>query len=173
MNICNNKSLVSIMENPNIIEEIRDDNHNTYINDDNETNSRLNEIIEHIQKPKKIVLPKVYFRPRNTQVDYLDIQDNLNFEPISKNRVETTKEDIEIEPLKTHILEPSEDVKKDAKKNNKNTKEKKRRNPTAYNIFVKETVIKLQETHKNLTPKERFKLAISMWSENKPTKNKE
>lgn len=157
------------MENPNIIEEIINDNHNT---DHDETNSRLNEIIEHIQKPKKLVLPKSYLRPRNTQVDYLDIQDNLSVESISKNRVETNKKDTEIEPLEINILEPSEDVKKDAKKNNKNNKEKKTRNPTAYNIFVKETVIKLQETHKYLSPKERFKLAISMWSENKPTKNK-
>lgn len=139
-----------------------------------ETISKLNEIIEHIQKPKKLVLPKIYLRPRNT-ADYLDIQDNLSAETISNNRIETNKE-TEIKLVEINILEPSEDVKKDAEKKNKKTKEnaeKKKRNPTAYNIFVKETVIKLQESHKDLTPKERFKLAISMWSENKPTKRTE
>lgn len=140
---------------------------------DNEPYSRLNEIIEHIQKPKKLVLPKGYLRPRNTQIDNLDIQDNLSVEHISNNKnniVQTDKKDAIPKPMVINILEPSEDAKK-KNKNTKDNKEKKTRNPTAYNIYVKETVVKLQESHKDLTPKERFKLAISMWSENKPTRN--
>ena len=141
------------MEDTNIQEhdDGTQDNHN-------DTGDRLKDIIDHIQKPKKLVLPKGYLRPRNTQVDFSDIQDNLSVDSISSNK----ENDIKI----VNILEPSESVKKDAKKN----KEKKTRNPTAYNIFVKETVIKLTETHSHLTPKERFKLAIAMWSENKPKK---
>jgi hypothetical protein len=149
---------------------------NNVQDNEDDTCSRLNEIIEHIQKPKKLVLPKGYLRPRGTQVDFLDIQDNLSVEPISPKTDKLETEINKVEPLMINILEPSEDVKKDARKTNnkpKDGKEKKTRNPTAYNIFVKETVIKLTETHKHLTPKERFKLAISMWSENKSTKNTE
>lgn len=150
----------SVQKQEHVIEDIQDD-----------TSERLNEIIEHIQKPKKLVLPKGYLRSRTTQVDFLDIHDNLSIEPISVN---TDKQ--ETDRAFINILEPSESVKKDAKKIQKKTKdnqEKKTRNPSAYNIFVKETVIKLTETHKHLIPKERFKLAISMWSENKANKNKE
>ena len=153
------------------MDNVQESNNHQY---NEETSSKLNEIIEHIQKPKKLVLPKSYLRPRNT-IDYLDIQDNLSIETISNNRIETNKE-TEMKLVEINILEPSEDVKKDAEKKYKKTKEnaeKKKRTPTAYNIFVKETVIKLQESHKDLTPKERFKLAISMWSENKPTKRTE
>lgn len=128
-------------------------------------NDRLNQIIEHIQKPKKLALPKGYLRPRNTFVDCLDIQDNLDTEPIHSNG--STSDIKESNTTLINILEPSESVKKDGKKAIKKANEKKTRNPTAYNIFVKETVVKLIETHQHLTPKERFKLAIAMWSENK------
>jgi hypothetical protein len=160
------------MEVNNIQESIID---NQSEDNNDEGGSRLNEIIEHIQKPKKLVLPKGYLRPRNTQVDFLDIQDNLSVEPVSNNSIKTDKKETEVKPLQVNILEPSEDVKNDAKKKNKKSKdnqEKKTRNPTAYNIFVKQTVVQLTETHKHLTAKERFKLAIAMWSENKPNKTK-
>lgn len=130
--------------------------------DQDDINSRLNLIIENIQKPKKLVLPKSYLRRPNTQVDLHDIQENLDIE-----NVYCVKKQQEM-----NILEPSEDVKNEAKKIHNKIQEKKTKNPTAYNIFVKETVQQLTQTRKDLTPKERFRLAITMWNEHKQSKNK-
>lgn len=147
-------------------------------NDD--MDSKLNEIIEHIQKPKKLVLPKSFLRCRNVHVDCSDIQDNLSADPIGNDEIEinntgTNAKETNVEVTDRNTFPPSKDVKKDARKNKKtkDNEETRTRNPTAYNIFVKETVIKLQDTHKHLTPKERFKLAIAMWNENKVSKHQD
>jgi hypothetical protein len=39
--------------------------------------------------------------------------------------------------------------------------------PTAYNIFIKTTCEELITTHVNLTPRERYALAIQMWNDRK------
>jgi uncharacterized protein (UPF0335 family) len=49
----------------------------------------------------------------------------------------------------------------------KEEKEKKTRAPTAYNLFMKEKMLELKETHSNLTNIERMKMAAEAWSENK------
>ena len=118
-----------------------------------ESQTNLDAILEHIQKPKKLVLPKGYVRKQVTNVDILEIQDNLTTDSfttvnVTKKNLQESTVDAKIEPLKTKA-------------------EKKTRTPTAYNIYVKQTVITLQETHKHLKAKERFQLAIKMWGESK------
>jgi len=41
------------------------------------------------------------------------------------------------------------------------------RTPTAYNIFIKKTCEELMTTHVNMTPRERYALAIQMWKDRK------
>lgn len=43
----------------------------------------------------------------------------------------------------------------------------KEKRPTAYNIFVKSTLLRLAKSHEHMTSKERFSLAIVMWNEHK------
>lgn len=49
----------------------------------------------------------------------------------------------------------------------KNTEEKKPRAPTAYNLFMKEKMTELKESHPTLTNIERMKMAAEAWSESK------
>jgi hypothetical protein len=46
-------------------------------------------------------------------------------------------------------------------------KEKKTREPTAYNLFMKETMTKLKEENPELEAKERFSKAAELWNEHK------
>jgi hypothetical protein len=41
------------------------------------------------------------------------------------------------------------------------------RKPSAYNIFIKDTLENLKSTHAHLTSKEKFTLAIQLWNERK------
>jgi YABBY protein len=116
--------------------------------------SNLDAILEHLQKPKKLTLPKGYIRKQKTNIDFLEINDNLTTDSINNGSSSNTK----------NITKVDNDIKIVPKYDDN---AKKTRKPTAYNIFVKATVIQLQETRPDLTPKERFQLAIRMWSENK------
>ena len=49
----------------------------------------------------------------------------------------------------------------------KSTEEKKPRAPTAYNLFMKEKMTELKESHPTLTNIERMKMAAEAWSESK------
>jgi hypothetical protein len=49
----------------------------------------------------------------------------------------------------------------------KNNEEKKPRAPTAYNLFMKEKMTELKESHPTLTNIERMKMAAEAWSESK------
>jgi YABBY protein len=49
----------------------------------------------------------------------------------------------------------------------KEEKEKKTRAPTAYNLFMKEKMLELKDTHSSLTNIERMKMAAEAWSESK------
>jgi hypothetical protein len=152
--------------------------------------SRLDMIIQHIQKPKKLVLPKGYVRNHQKRqnelvdvIDCLEVESNVITSIPSQTKSNITQTNIHVnvyEPeervkkekeavIKKHIKKAEKVVKSEAS-SNINTNEgttKKTRIPTAYNVYVKETVKNLQETHKDLTPKERFNLAIRMWSEQK------
>ena len=47
---------------------------------------------------------------------------------------------------------------------------KKTRAPSAYNIFVKEAIAHLKKQNPDLSHKERFKLAVGQWREQKNQK---
>jgi predicted RNase H-like nuclease (RuvC/YqgF family) len=49
----------------------------------------------------------------------------------------------------------------------KSNEEKKPRAPTAYNLFMKEKMTELKETHPTLTNIERMKMAAEAWTESK------
>lgn len=86
---------------------------------------------------KKLVLPKMYFRSNNNDID---IEDDLTEEiPIM------TQETTEIVP----------------------EGKSKKRQPTQYNLFVKETMALLATTRPDLIGKERFKYAVFLWNEKK------
>lgn len=71
--------------------------------------------------------------------------------------------EVELKELKekpTSVAEPSTKVKKEEK-------EKKTRAPTAYNIFMKEKMLELKDSHPTLTNIERMKMAAEAWSESK------
>lgn len=42
-----------------------------------------------------------------------------------------------------------------------------KRPPSAYNVFMKTTVATLADTHKHLSAKQRYSLALEMWREHK------
>ncbi len=48
-----------------------------------------------------------------------------------------------------------------------NNEEKKPRAPTAYNLFMKEKMTELKESHPTLTNIERMKMAAEAWSQSK------
>lgn len=48
-----------------------------------------------------------------------------------------------------------------------NNEEKKPRAPTAYNLFMKEKMTELKESHPSLTNIERMKMAAEAWTESK------
>lgn len=72
-------------------------------------------------------------------------------------------EDIEttIQGLKTSGGRSKKSADKEAKP------EKKTRPPTAYNLYMKEKIAELKETHPDMDNKERMKLAAEIWSQNK------
>jgi hypothetical protein len=126
---------------------------------DVETKTKLEEILEHLQKSRKLTLPKGYVRKPKANNDFLEIKDNLTTDNVTNKSANTI-------PRLDNAL-ANDDKIVPTKTQDKVDNGKKTRKPTAYNIYVKETVIQLQETHKDLSPKERFKLAIKMWSDNK------
>lgn len=89
---------------------------------------------------KKLVLPKFYMRTNNVDVD---INDDLSMdEPIL---------------FPDALQEPTVEEKQSTKK----------RQPTQYNLFIKETMAILATTRPELVGKERFKYAVHLWNEKK------
>lgn len=125
------------------------------------------------QKPKKFVLPKCYMRnPKASDME--DIPDTLDFEePLVI--VETLTKIPETIATPEAIVVPESAVTKKKKKEGTKAKkpviaqaeETKKRKPTAYNIFVKETLANLASSHPQLTSQERFALAIKLWNDSK------
>lgn len=77
-----------------------------------------------------------------------------------------------VEELETRVsqLEGKTEVETPVKsktKAEKSTEEKKPRAPTAYNLFMKEKMTELKDTHPTLTNIERMKMAAEAWSESK------
>ena len=94
---------------------------------------------------KKLALPKSYLRGSNLESqfeDELETEDNL----ITR-------------------LETEEDAK--GNESNEVLPTKKKRLPSKYNIFIKDTLAILHKSHPHLLGKERFSLAVRMWNEQK------
>ena len=75
-----------------------------------------------------------------------------------------------VEALETELQEVKQQTAgtpKDNAKPKKEEKEKKTRAPTAYNIFMKEKMLELKESHPELSNIERMKMAAESWSESK------
>jgi hypothetical protein len=89
---------------------------------------------------KKLVLPRFYMRNNNVDVD---IEDDLSMdEPILFPEV-----------IEEHVVEEKQSSKK--------------RQPTQYNLFIKEQMAILATTRPELVGKERFKYAVYLWNEKK------
>ena len=134
---------------------------------DTEGISRVDVIVQHILKNKKLQLPKAYVRnPKAYQAQYADMEDELTVE--ASEVVEVIEA---IDCATTDVFEPVAEVRteKQAVEKKQRAKEKKdkEKKPSAYNIFVKDAVKKLQDSHKHLGSKERFQLAIQMWNDHK------
>lgn len=76
-----------------------------------------------------------------------------------------------IEVLETNNTVSAEttNVKASNKKDKEPKEEKKPRAPSAYNLFMKEKMGELKDTHKELNNIERMKMAAEMWSSSKST----
>ena len=142
-------------------------------------------------KHKPFTLPKHYIRK---QQELSEILDNLTEDPpcvyVSSVKVHSSTTDnttniASSSTTLTTLLEPSEKVQKERRKYTRKQHKtpvehekievveeeqeevKKERKPSAYNVFVKETLVGLAESHKEMSAKNRFALAIQKWNEHK------
>jgi hypothetical protein len=139
-------------------------------------------------KPKKFTLPRFYVRNSRAIDTLSDMTDDLSAEiyivsdkASTSDTTITTEMHLEVANQDT-ILDEKQEVNLEKKKgkakkaanNNTNAKTetkpkvaKATKAPTAYNIFIKETCETLLNTRANLTPRERYALAIQMWNDRK------
>jgi len=161
-----------------------------------ESVSRVDVIVQHILKNKKLQLPKAYVRNTKAyQAHYADMGDELTVEVVDRsetiNHIEAIQaiEVIEVIEAIDHtqanvtrdVFEPVTEVQNEKlavekkqrakEKKDKDKEHDKEKKPSAYNIFVKDAVKKLQDSHKHLGSKERFQLAIQMWNDHKKKNN--
>lgn len=130
--------------------------------------SRVDMIVQHILKNKKLQLPKAYIRnPKTSQAEYAGMEDELSVEV-----VECIKDNQTIDIFEPALVVQNQKTVVEKKQRAKATKiADKDKRPSAYNIFVKDTVRQLQGTHQHLGSKERFQLAIQMWNDHKKSKS--
>lgn len=102
---------------------------------------------------KKLVLPKFYLRTNNVENDMME-DELLEEEPI-------------ILPDPQHEENVSEAQAGDNEQSTTELGKTKKRAPTQYNIFIKETLVVLASTRQDLVGKERFKYAVHLWNEKK------
>lgn len=96
-----------------------------------------------MSKPSRFVLPKQYIRKSNN----CDVEEEL--------RVDAP---VVLIPQSKQVQPPQPEENKKSKKC-----------PSAYHIFMKETMAELSQTHKSLTSRERFSLTVLLWNEHKKT----
>lgn len=110
---------------------------------------------------KRLVLPKSYLRGSNVESqleDELEMDTNLIIEKVLDEN--------------TPLIKPSQKTSKASREDTKHEQQetstqKKKRPPSKYNIFMKETLATLQVSHPHLLGKERFSLAVEMWNTSK------
>lgn len=149
-----------------------------------ESVSRVDVIVQHILKNKKLQLPKAYVRNTKAyQAHYADMGDELTVEVV--DRIEAIEAIEVIDHTQANVtrdvFEPVTEVQNEKlavekkqrakEKKDKDKEHDKEKKPSAYNIFVKDAVKKLQDSHKHLGSKERFQLAIQMWNDHKKKNN--
>lgn len=132
--------------------------------------SRVDMIVQHILKNKKLQLPKAYIRnSKASQAEYAGMEDELSVEVVEcikdNQTIDVFEPALEVQNQKTVV------EKKQRAKATKVADADKEKKPSAYNIFVKDAVRQLQGTHQHLGSKERFQLAIQMWNEHKKNKS--
>lgn len=118
-----------------------------------------------IVKPKKFALPRFYIR-NNQETD--DMNEELSVDGYIVENVSDTASSsmtVEVEEMQDKKLEV--EVDNNARKKDDKTKPTKSVKPSAYNIFIKATCEELTTTHVNMTPRERYALAIQMWNDYK------
>lgn len=76
-----------------------------------------------------------------------------------------------IEVLESKSEEQPSTSKPSGKKEKEPKEDKKPRAPSAYNLFMKEKMGELKETHPDLNNIERMKVAAEAWSESKKSEN--
>jgi hypothetical protein len=108
-------------------------------------NNSNNNKLHKMSKP--LVLPKMYLRRNDIEIDMED---------------ELCCEEVLLQQESPQDVEEIED-------NSQSTKSVRKRQPTQYNIFIKETVALLTQTRPDLVGRERFKYAIHLWNEKKKT----
>lgn len=105
---------------------------------------------------KRLVLPKSYLRGSNVESqldDELQMDNNLIIENVPDEN--------------TPLIKPSRKTPKEKHEHQETPTQKKKRPPSKYNIFMKETLATLQVSHPHLLGKERFSLAVDMWNTSK------
>ena len=127
-------------------------------------------------KPKKFVLPRFYVRNSRAADAVSEIADELTVDAWAMEALPSTSTSAlenHADCHKEDVSSPSPVAKKEKTKEPKTkdteakTKPTKVKAPSAYNVFIKETCDTLTKTHANLTPRERYALAIQMWNERK------
>jgi hypothetical protein len=103
----------------------------------------------------------------STQNDEQDTVSSLKtlVEELTKRVQELETRLSEVEKRETENKTSTEPPTK--QKGGKGNEEKKPRAPTAYNLFMKEKMTELKDTHPSLTNIERMKMAAEAWSESK------
>ncbi len=120
--------------------------------------------MEGTSKPKKFALPRLYVRSNKTLDVAIDISEDLTKDDFIITLADATENLVEMQ--EELVEEIPTEVKKETGKG-KGKKTKTERAPTAYNIFIKEMCEALLKTHTNMTPRERYALAIQMWKDRK------
>lgn len=155
-----------------------------------ETSNNTSAIVEEVNdvsilKPKKFALPKKYMRDLRLNVDeslineldieqpLLDVEYKINgnevqHEPIQENVIENNDREDELTETDTKSKPKKQKPKTVIKATEKTSNEvKKPRKPSAYNIFMKDTLEQLGHTHKHMPYKERFIYATQLWNAHK------
>jgi hypothetical protein len=111
-------------------------------------------------QPKKLVLPRFYFRTHDHFTGNAGMAGmaSMDTEMMAEEPLIQKKKEKEPEIVDVVVVAKPEVIAEDAKP---------KRGPSAYNVFVKETLGVLCKTHDHMTSKERFSLAIQMWNEQK------
>lgn len=115
-------------------------------------------------KPKKFALPRMYIRNSRGSDATTEMNEDLSVDSYILDA--STSMAVEVQDV---VVDKGENggVEEKAEPIRPTKPSKATKTPTAYNIFVKTTCEELMTTHANMTPRERYALAIQMWNDRK------